>query len=96
MVLLGVLALEAKARRRHARDGLASCERPAVVGTVSPVFEQLDQAGMANVSRCSYDELIPAIRAPVISGESPAGDARDHLRSADDRPTERVPPEDGL
>ena len=91
VVLLGVLALEAHARRRLLR------ERPPHARATLPcralaleALEQRHELVVLDVSRGRDDDVPACVHGAVVGGDGAASDGRDHFRGADHGPTERV------
>ena len=98
VVLLGVLALEPDARRRHAaerpvnvRAGARLCARAAL-----GALQQGDEPVVVDAARRRDDDVAGPVHGAVVGAERAAADVRDHLRGADHRPPERVRAEDRL
>ncbi len=98
VVLLGVLLLEAEARRRR-RD-----ERPAHAHALRrrvlrPSLRTLDEPHdlvVLEVAGRRDDDVAADVHRTVVRGERATADARDHVARADHRPPERLVAEDGL
>ncbi len=82
--------------RRFALAGRRAGKPGAARGSVAPRIEERDELVVADVARRREHDLVVLVGTPVVAGERPLRDARDHLGGADHGASERMRAEHGL
>ena len=76
--------------------GLRAASPGPADGPSSALGQQRDELLVADVARCSQDDVLTLIGAAVVAGERAARDGRDDLGASDHRTAERMRAEDRL